>query len=59
MIVVLCFIFHPSHIPQASGDDTTEMLTFAVPKKGRLFERVLKLLSGAGLEFDRPERQVC
>ena len=28
-----------------------------VPKKGRLFEKVLKLLAGAGLDFDRPERQ--
>eukprot|EP00042_Codosiga_hollandica_P043910 m.424165 g.424165 ORF g.424165 m.424165 type:complete len:308 (+) comp56669_c0_seq21:104-1027(+) len=30
---------------------------FAVPKKGRLYEKVLKLLAGAGLDFDRAERQ--
>ncbi len=28
----------------------------AVPKKGRLFEKCSKLLLGAGLNFDRPNR---
>lgn len=28
----------------------------AVPKKGRLFEKVSQLLAGAGLQFDRPNR---
>lgn len=28
----------------------------AVPKKGRLFEKCSKLLLGAGLHFDRPNR---
>ena len=28
----------------------------AVPKKGRLFERCSKLLAGAGINFDRPNR---
>ncbi len=29
---------------------------FAVPKKGRLYERVVKLLLGAGLDHHRPQR---
>jgi len=28
----------------------------AVPKKGRLYERVIKLLEGAGLDYHRPNR---
>lgn len=28
----------------------------AVPKKGRLYEKCSKLLAGAGLQFDRPNR---
>jgi len=33
-----------------------DRLLFAVPKKGRLYERVLKLLAGAGLKYSRPNR---
>lgn len=33
-----------------------DYLLFAVPKKGRLFEKVNKLLHGAGLEYSRPSR---
>lgn len=33
-----------------------DLLLFAVPKKGRLNEEVMKLLSGAGLDAKRPER---
>ena len=33
-----------------------EKLTFAIPKKGRLFEQVNALLLGAGLEYIRPSR---
>ena len=29
---------------------------FAIPKKGRLYERCLKLLEGAGIDFVRPNR---
>lgn len=29
---------------------------FAIPKKGRLYERIVKLLAGAGLDYDRPNR---
>lgn len=29
---------------------------FAIPKKGRLYERVIKLLNGAGLDHQRPQR---
>ena len=31
-------------------------ILFAVPKKGRLYEKCLKLLEGAGLDYDRPHR---
>lgn len=31
-------------------------LLFAVPKKGRLYEKVMKLLAGAGLEYTRAPR---
>ncbi|OQS03095.1 ATP phosphoribosyltransferase, partial [Thraustotheca clavata] len=31
-------------------------LLFAIPKKGRLYERVVKLLNGAGLDYERPNR---
>lgn len=31
-------------------------LLFAVPKKGRLYERIVKLLQGAGLYYNRPAR---
>ncbi|GAB9465032.1 Atp phosphoribosyltransferase [Globisporangium polare] len=31
-------------------------LLFAVPKKGRLHDKILKLLEGAGLEYYRPSR---
>ncbi|CAH0481187.1 unnamed protein product [Peronospora belbahrii] len=33
-----------------------ERLLFAVPKKGRLHDKILKLLKGAGLEYYRPNR---
>lgn len=29
---------------------------FAIPKKGRLYEKVVKMLKGAGIEFNRAER---
>lgn len=28
----------------------------AIPKKGRLYEKCMKLLSGAGVEYNRPPR---
>ncbi len=39
-----------------SWDTTAKRLHFAVPKKGRIHEKVLKFLEAAGLEYDRPER---
>lgn len=33
-----------------------ENLLFAVPKKGRLHEKILRLLDGAGLDYHRPNR---
>ncbi|CAM9548116.1 unnamed protein product [Chrysoparadoxa australica] len=33
-----------------------ENALFAVPKKGRLYERCMKLLDGAGIQYRRPDR---
>jgi len=41
-------------MPEGVHDD--HMVLFAVPKKGRIHEEVMKLLAGAGLEAKRPER---
>lgn len=40
----------------SSSDDN---LLFAVPKKGRLHDKILKLLEGAGLEYYRVRAPVC
>ena len=37
-----------------SSEDSNILM--AIPKKGRLFERVNKLLEGAGIEYRRPDR---
>lgn len=42
----------PSLVPRSSD----ERLLFAVPKKGRLHDKILKLLMGAGLNYHRPNR---
>ncbi|CEG37858.1 atp phosphoribosyltransferase [Plasmopara halstedii] len=39
--------------PVVSPDDR---LLFAVPKKGRLHDKILKLIKGAGLDYHRPNR---
>lgn len=38
-----------------NGKTTTNAL-FAIPKKGRLYDQVVKLLMGAGLDYHRPAR---
>jgi ATP phosphoribosyltransferase len=42
----------------ASGrpHEVTDHMLFAVPKKGRLFDKVEKLLEGCGLDYVRPSR---
>ena len=40
----------------ASKQDISENILLAVPKKGRLYERVLKILEGAGLDHVRAPR---
>jgi ATP phosphoribosyltransferase len=35
---------------------TSNNLLFAIPKKGRLNEKCMQLLAGAGLDHKRPER---
>ncbi|KAH7471037.1 hypothetical protein PRIC1_003155 [Phytophthora ramorum] len=42
----------PSPVPKK----TDERLLFAVPKKGRLHDKILTLLKGAGLNYHRPNR---
>lgn len=37
-------------------DQPRQNALFAIPKKGRLYERVVKLLLGAGLDHQRPNR---
>jgi len=38
------------------GSTTDKNLLFAIPKKGRLFEKVTTLLKGAGIEYVRKDR---
>jgi ATP phosphoribosyltransferase len=38
------------------ADQIRQNALFAIPKKGRLYERVVKLLQGAGLDHHRPNR---
>ena len=38
---------------QADGE---KRILFAIPKKGRLFEQVNRMLEGAGLDYTRPQR---
>ena len=49
-----------SRIPRVSAGEISsippENLLFAVPKKGRLHEKCMKMLEGVGLEHRRPER---
>ncbi|TYZ66911.1 hypothetical protein PybrP1_013183 [[Pythium] brassicae (nom. inval.)] len=40
----------------ASSGPSDSNLLFAVPKKGRLHDKILKLLEGAGLDYHRPSR---
>ncbi|OQR82472.1 ATP phosphoribosyltransferase [Achlya hypogyna] len=39
-----------------SSPPKQDNLLFAIPKKGRLYESVVKLLNGAGLDYNRPNR---
>jgi ATP phosphoribosyltransferase len=41
---------------QPTQTTESERILLAVPKKGRLFERVVQLLQGAGLDFARKTR---
>lgn len=41
----------------ADGKDRSEHLLLAVPKKGRLHDKVIQMLAGAGIEYKRQERQ--
>ena len=43
-------------IDASIASDVKSNILFAVPKKGRLFEKCTKLLDGAGLDYDRPNR---
>jgi len=41
---------HPGH------DDIKEHILFAIPKKGRLYEKIVQLLKGSGFQYHRPDR---
>jgi hypothetical protein len=41
---------------ESREDPDDKLILFAVPKKGRLHTEVMKLLEGAGLQANRPER---
>ncbi|CAM9851954.1 unnamed protein product [Discosporangium mesarthrocarpum] len=43
-------------IPEGNAHIPIENAVFAVPKKGRLYDRCMKLLDGAGMDHRRPER---
>lgn len=42
--------------PLSTDESGTKNLLFAVPKKGRLYDRIVKVLQGAGLDYHRPAR---
>jgi len=42
--------------PSDQTHELADHLLFAVPKKGRLFEKVEKMLAGCGLDYNRPSR---
>lgn len=43
-------------LPQRWHREEQPQILFGVPKKGRLHERITKMLGGAGIEYTRPER---
>jgi len=43
-----------SSMPDGVGDD--HKVLFAIPKKGRIHEEVMKIIKGSGLDAKRPER---
>merc|ERR1711924_503065 len=43
---------HPGH----EGDKNQGHILFAVPKKGRLHQKIVDLLKGAGFDYVRPDR---
>mmetsp|Transcript_12559 Transcript_12559/g.29541 ORF Transcript_12559/g.29541 Transcript_12559/m.29541 type:complete len:353 (+) Transcript_12559:164-1222(+) len=45
-----------AHSHATQGKATSSHLLFGVPKKGRLHEKVKKMLDGAGIEYSRPDR---
>jgi ATP phosphoribosyltransferase len=42
--------------PERQNSSPPENLKFGIPKKGRLYNKVVELLQGAGIEFRRQER---
>jgi ATP phosphoribosyltransferase len=42
--------------PLRQNSSPPENLKFAIPKKGRLYDKVVEILTGAGLEFRRKDR---
>ena len=48
--------FSEKNVCAVEPDQLRQNALFAIPKKGRLYERVIKLLFGAGLDHHRPNR---
>ena len=59
-VVLLALVSHQHRFYALSGPYVMQLprenALFAIPKKGRLFEKCNKLLEGAGLEYVRPNR---
>eukprot|EP01036_Dinobryon_divergens_P027609 gene27611-36411_t len=54
-LLCICIFTASKSIFELKNDIQSNAL-FAIPKKGRLYELCIKLLSGAGLEYHRPAR---
>lgn len=51
-----CWLTSCCFFPQPTKATESERILLAVPKKGRLYDRVVELLHGAGLDFARKNR---
>ena len=48
----------PNKRPRLSSIADDDLLMIAVPKKGRIFNKVSELLKGAGMDFTRPSARI-
>jgi hypothetical protein len=52
----LCLFAAMENLFSFDKDKEASNTLFAIPKKGRLYEKCMKLLEGAGLDHNRPQR---